>query len=244
MEFLTLFISLRCTNACSHCLYGYDPDHGENMSLEVFKRSLAIAKAGNIKMINFFGGEPLVNPDFFSMLQIALENRFDLILATNCRPLTSKVVLDKFLDVTGQYKECIEIVTAKDRFHLRYFDPEDIVTLLQKSGYKIIVNEYSNYSILISEHNVNVRELRELDTRFSCCGDRWSDALGILPNGKWTICPTSLEPFGGIYSITMSEIVEFKKKLPLRYKDGCTICLKDFKEFRKKFEKERIQPNK
>lgn len=236
MDFLTLFISLRCTNSCSHCLYGCSPSHGEDMSLDVFRRSLALASKNNINKINFFGGEPLVNLDFFSMVQITLESGFSLILATNCYPLSDGKVLNNFLNITKQYKERIEIVTARDRFHLQYFDPADIIIRLKNEGYSIVVNNYADYSILISEYNIHNQELAKLDTCFSCCADKWSDALGVLPNGGWTICPTSLEPFGDIFSYDLSQIVQFKRRLPLRFKEGCTVCLKDFKRFRREFE--------
>lgn len=237
MDFLTLFISLRCTNSCSHCLYGCSPSHGEDMSRDVFVQSLAIARTNKIKKINFFGGEPLVNPNFLSMLQTTLESGFSLILATNCRPLANEEALNEFQHITRQYKERIEIVTARDRFHLQYFDPAGIIIHLRNEGYSIVVNDYSDYSILLSEHNIRNQELQELDTGFSCCGDRRSDALGVLPDGGWTICPTSLEPFGDIFSYNLTQIMDFKRGIPLRFKEGCTVCLKDFKTFRKEFEK-------
>ncbi len=236
MDFLTLFISLRCTNSCSHCLYGCSPNSGEDMSWDVFLQSLSISKKNNINKLNFFGGEPLVNPVFFKMLQKTLENGFSLILATNCRPLAEKNKLKKFLNVTKKYKERIEIVTARDRFHLMYFDPTSVIIHLRNEGFSIVVNNYSDYSILISECNVSNNELQKMDTRFSCCSGKWSDVLGILPNGDWTICPTSLEAFGNIFSHDLAQIRDFKRKLPLRYKEGCTTCLKDFKGFRKEFE--------
>lgn len=179
----------------------------------------------------------MVSPNILSMLRTTLESGFSLILATNCRPLADEEVLKIFLNITKQYKERIEIVTSRDRFHLQYFDPTRVIAHLRNDGYSIVVNDYSDHSILISEYNIRNQELQELDTGFSCCGDRRSDALGVLPDGGWTICPTSLESFGDIFSYNLTQIVEFKRRLPLRYKEGCTVCLKDFKGFRKEFEK-------
>jgi organic radical activating enzyme len=240
VDFLTLFITLRCTNACSHCLYGCSPSKGRHMSWKVFTQSIAIAKNNKISKLNFFGGEPLINPLILPMLQTTLENGFSIILATNCRPFVSGNFRDKFIGVTEKYKQHIEIVTARDKFHLQFFDPLNIIDVIQKTGYKVTVNDYSNYSVLISEYNSHNHELMQMNTRFSCCGDKWSDALGILPNGKWTICPTSLEPFGTIFSNSLLEITEFKKWLPLRYAEGCTVCMKDFEGFNKAFEKTKL----
>ena len=239
MDFLTLFISLRCTQACVHCLYGCSPEHGEHMSWDVFVQSVAIAKKSQIPTLNFFGGEPLLNPQFFPMLQKTLENRLSLILATNCRPLEEEGVFTNFLNVTKQYKEHIVIVTARDKFHLQFFDSAEIIKRLRRKNYEVVVNNYSNHTVLLSEYNVGNWELQKLNTRFSCCESSWADSLGVLPDGGWAICPVSLESFGNIFANSLSEIVEFKRGLSLRYEEGCTECLKDFKDFRKEFEASR-----
>jgi len=236
MDFLTLFISVQCTQACAHCLYGCSPDHGEHMSWDVFTQSLVIAKESQIPALNFFGGEPLLNPLVFPMLQTTLENGFSLILATNCRLLAKDRFFNKFLDVTKQYKERIIIATAGDKFHLQFYNPMEIVNCLRSEGYEVGVSDYSNYAVALSEYNVNNPELRKLNTHWSCCKASWTDYLGVLPDGGWTICPPSLEKFGDIFSHNLGEIIEFKRGLSLHYEKGCTECLKDFGDFRKEFE--------
>jgi MoaA/NifB/PqqE/SkfB family radical SAM enzyme len=238
MNYLTLFISLRCTQACAHCLYGCSPEKGEHMSWDVFIKSIEIAKASNIPTLNFFGGEPMLNPHILTMLQTAFENSFDLMLATNCRPLIKDNFFSKFLNITKQYRDRMVIFTARDKFHLHHFDPIEVVEKLQSENYEVVISDYSNDSILLSEYNIHNSELRELNTHYSCCGGSWTDYLGVLPDGRWTICPPSLESFGDIFSQSLQEIVAFKRGLPLRYKEGCSECLKDFKVFRKEFEKQ------
>ena len=170
------------------------------MSWDVFTQSVEIAKESQIPTLNFFGGEPLLNPQFFTMLQTALENGLYLILATNCRPLAKEEFFTKFLDVTKQYKERIVIFTARDKFHLQFFDPAEIVNRLRSESYKVVVQDYSNHTVALSEYNVNNQELRKLNTHWSCCKVSWTDYLGVLPDGGWTICPPSLEAFGNIFS--------------------------------------------
>ena len=237
MDFLTLFISLRCTQSCAHCLYGCSPEYGEHMSWDVFTRSLAIAEESQITTLNFFGGEPLLNPQFFPMVQTTLENDVSLILATNCRPLAEEGFLAEFLDVTKQYKERIAVVTARDRFHLQFFDPAEIVNHLRSESYEVVVQDYSDHTVALSEYNANNRELQKLNTRWSCCEASWTDYLGVLPDGGWTICPPSLEAFGNIFSDSLGEILEFKRGLSMHYEEGCTECLRDFKDFCKEFQK-------
>ena len=236
MNFLTLFISLRCTQACTHCLYGCSPEKGEHMSWEVFTQSVAIAQKQQIHTLNFFGGEPLLNPKFFRMLQTSLEQDFSLILATNCHPFAKKPLLAKFFSITEQYKKRIVIVTARDKFHLQFFDPVEVINQLRSESYEVVVQDYSNQIVALSKYNANNQELRKLNTHWSCCGAGWTDYLGVLPDGGWTICPPSLEAFGNIFSDSLEKVTEFKCGLSLRNKQGCTECLKDFKEFHKEFE--------
>jgi MoaA/NifB/PqqE/SkfB family radical SAM enzyme len=206
------------------------------MSWDVFKRSVAIALENRIPSLNLFGGEPLLNPLFFPMLLISLKSDFSLILATNCRPLAEEELFTRFLDYTQDFKKRIVIITARDKFHLHFFDPMETIDLLRSEGYEVVVNDYSNNIILLSEFNANKQELRELNTRFSCCGNKRTDHLGVLPNGGWTICPPSLISFGNIFSDDLKEIIEFKNGLSLSFKEGCSECLKDFQEFHKQFE--------
>jgi MoaA/NifB/PqqE/SkfB family radical SAM enzyme len=240
MDFLTLFITLRCTQACAHCLYGCTPEYGEHMSWDVFTKSVEIAKESQIPTLNFFGGEPLLNPHFFMMLQTALENSLDLMVATNSRPLAKDEFFAEFLDVTKQYKERMVIFTPRDKFHLKFFDPAEVINRLRKERYNIVVQYGCDHTVVLSEHNVPNQELLKLNTRGSCCKLSWTDYLGVLPEGGWTICPASLEAFGNIFSDSLEEITEFKRELPLRYEEGCTECLKDFKGFRKEFETSRV----
>ena len=206
------------------------------MSEQIFNRSIAIARENGIPVLNFFGGEPLLNPQFFQMLQTAFESGFSTMLATNCRLLANKDTYDRFLTITRNYRRKIQIFTARDNFHLHFFDPNEVIGSLRAEGYEVFVSDYSDKTVLISEHNVRHDELRKLNTQYSCCGGRWTDYLGVLPDGGWTLCPPSLESFGNIFADDLTDIVDFKRGLPLRFGQGCTDCLKDFKRFRNEFD--------
>jgi MoaA/NifB/PqqE/SkfB family radical SAM enzyme len=205
------------------------------MSWPIFAKSIEIAQSNNITKINFFGGEPLLNPHIFDMLKYALERNLDLMLATNCQLLANNDFFAEFIDVTGKYKKRFVIFTPRDRFHLKFFDPADVANELRKAGYNTIV-QYTQV-VVLSKYNTGNQELHRLNNRGSCCNLSWEDNLGILPDGAWAICPASLEPFGNISLNSLKDIVKFKRELPLRFKEGCTECLKDFGGFRTEFEK-------
>jgi MoaA/NifB/PqqE/SkfB family radical SAM enzyme len=209
------------------------------MSWDVFTRSVAVAKKNRIPTLNFFGGEPLLNPHVLTMLQTTLEKGFSLILVTNCRPLAKEEFLTKFLDVTKEYKKRILVITAKDKFHLRFFDPGEVITRLRIEDYKVVIQDYSDRIVALSKYNTTNQELRKLNTHWSCCEASWTDYVGVLPDGGWTICPPSLDAFGNIFANSLQEILEFKRGLSIHYEEGCTECLKDFDAFRKEFETSR-----
>jgi MoaA/NifB/PqqE/SkfB family radical SAM enzyme len=210
------------------------------MSWNVFSRSVLIATEVRIPTLNFFGGEPLLNPRILDMVRMALGSGFSLMLATNCRPLHNKKLFEEFIEITCQYKDRITIFTARDRFHLQIYDPVAIVGRLLRESYKVEIQDYANHAVTLSEHNANNTELWKMNTNWSCCGKSWTDYLGILPDGGWTICPPSLVPFGDIFSNSIKEITEFKRELPLRYQAGCTECLKDFKNYQLIFQQQMV----
>lgn len=205
------------------------------MAWDVFIKSITIARENGISTVNFFGGEPFLNPQVLSMLQETLESGLSLMLATNCRPLSDKRFFNEFYKISEPYKERIVIYTARDKFHLKFFDPISVVDDLRSKNYSVFIQDYSNQVVAISECNAKNTELQKLNKGFSCCAASPKDHLGVLPDGGWTICPPSLEPFGSIFSNTLPQIVEFKRALPMRFKEGCTECLKDFKHFSERF---------
>ena len=147
------------------------------------------------------------------------------------------------MDITKEYKEHIVIITSRDRFHLKFFNPAKIVKRLRSENYKVVVNDWSDRCVVLSEYNADNKELQKLDTSFSCCNYGGMDYLGVLPDGGWQICPSYLEAFGDIFSNGIEEIAEFKRGLSLHYGEGCTECLKYFKGLHEKFETSRSTGN-
>jgi len=238
MKFITLFISLRCTHECNHCLYACSPENGEDMSLEVFEKTIDIAKKNNITRLTFFGGEPFINSEIFNMLCCALKNNFDLIIATNGYFLNNDRIFKMFYEETHIYKNKIVLNIGYDEYHKKYFDPINTANKLKNNGYSVLLQDYCDDSLIISEHNKDkVNLLPTTNTSINCCETGKYHSVGVLPNGSWTICPPSLIEFGNIYNIDLIDLVSFKQNLPFKCDQGCTICLKDFNSYNKDFRK-------
>ncbi|UWG96418.1 4Fe-4S cluster-binding domain-containing protein [Dehalobacter sp. DCM] len=236
MKFLTLFISLRCTNECEHCVYACGPDRGEDMSLEIFEKSIHIAKDNNIKKINFFGGEPFFNFQIFNMLDYTLKNNFDLVLATNGYFLNNDSLFDTFHEVTHRYKERIMLCIGYDKYHKKYFDSTFIANKLKNYGYHVKLEDYCEDELIISDLNKDRLNVNAINSSsICCCSNGKHHSVGILPNGAWSICPPSLLEFGNIENIDLQDLLVFKQKLPFQYEKGCSLCLKDFDSYHKNF---------
>lgn len=247
IEFLTLFISLRCTHKCNHCLYACSPEKGEDMSLEVFEKSIDIAKKNNITKLTFFGGEPFTNSEIFKMLDCSLKNNFDLIIATNGYLLNNDKTYEMLYEVTHTYKNKILFDIGNDKYHKQYFDPTNVADKLKNHGYPVLLQDYCDYALIISDYNkdkVNLQTISNIS--ISCCEKGKYQSVGVLPNGAWTICPPSLIEFGNISNIDLKELLTFKHKLPFKCELGCTMCLKDFNSYNKDFrlfQKRKINEN-
>ena len=152
MDYLTLFLSLRCTNACAHCLYGCSPEYGEHMSWDVFARSIVIVEENKIHMLNFFGGEPLLNPQFFPMLQTTLEKNLYLILATNCRRFEKEELFTELLDKKFIYEAKGNVFIFSDVRFIK-FHPSYIIRKLVERYHiqEISLNEYITHLKLLTE---------------------------------------------------------------------------------------------
>jgi hypothetical protein len=236
MDYFFLFISLRCNNECRHCLYGCKKEKGENMSFEVFKDSIRIAISNNIKKLNFFGGEPFMNPLIFEMISYVLNFNFTIQINTNCRILYSSKYFDKFVAIVGNHKKNVIIRTSRDKYHLEKFDPLPVIAKLSNLGFETRINTYCDDSVLLSPNNIDKLD-SYTNTDFSCCGKTGNPSPAILPDGSWTLCVASLIPFTNIYSLTYTDLLSFTSTLNIQSSISCTECLKKFPEYRKSLDK-------
>jgi hypothetical protein len=213
------------------------------MPWETFARSLEIAAAAGIGKLNFFGGEPLINPACLDMMDRALGDGFDLILATNAYYLSDPRIRDRFLAITGERRSRVSITVGSDEFHLARFDPVPVVAGLRDLGYEAILQDYGNGHLILTELNRRrLGDVARFDSRMCCCAEGAENHIGILPDGSWALCPPSTLGFGSISTIALEELTAFKAGLDFDYSGGCTLCLASFARYRAAFEASRARP--
>jgi radical SAM protein with 4Fe4S-binding SPASM domain len=76
-----LDLTYRCNERCVHCYLEHD-DHGELSREEIFKLFADLASAGTL-ILTLSGGEPLLRPDFFAILERARALAFSVKVKTN-----------------------------------------------------------------------------------------------------------------------------------------------------------------
>lgn len=87
------YISGECNLRCRHCwINPADNEKGvaRFLDLELFRRIVGQAMEMGAFGVKLTGGEPLLHPDFFRMLDIIIANGLDLILETNATLCTPK----------------------------------------------------------------------------------------------------------------------------------------------------------
>lgn len=82
----------RCNLSCPFCLEGSNPtsDRLQYLSLEDVLPYLEEAETLGVKRYSFTGGEPFLNRDMLSILQVALSKKPCLVLTNGTRPLLNK----------------------------------------------------------------------------------------------------------------------------------------------------------
>jgi radical SAM protein with 4Fe4S-binding SPASM domain len=76
-----LDLTYRCNERCVHCYLEHD-DHGELSREEILRLLEELARAGTL-ILTLSGGEPLLRPDFFAIVEHARALTFSLKVKTN-----------------------------------------------------------------------------------------------------------------------------------------------------------------
>ena len=96
VENLDIYITGRCNYCCEYC-YGETDTHGD-MEQVTYQRCLDFAHYIGVTNIQLCGGEPLVCKKFASMVTLARDRKFGVVLRTN------GILIDRYIDMIAS--EC------------------------------------------------------------------------------------------------------------------------------------------
>ena len=76
------FITDRCANACKYCFVYDGKPVIEDMTREGFEK-LCLEGKGKFGYLTFIGGEPLLHPDLYGLMEIALSHGYKISISTS-----------------------------------------------------------------------------------------------------------------------------------------------------------------
>lgn len=185
-------ITRECNLKCKHCLIEAGKREQNEMSLEEVKKTIKQLAAMKVFKITFGGGEPLVRPDFFDILDYASRFHFGIKLTTNgilvddnlLKRLKNTKVFSVQISVDG-------LKTTHNTFRGRENSFEKAITALKAfsdAGYWTLM------STAITRYNLNEVE-KLLDLAVSCGATSFKPSPFIpIGRGKENIEELAITP--------------------------------------------------
>jgi radical SAM protein with 4Fe4S-binding SPASM domain len=133
-----------CNLRCEHCLSSAGESLPNELSTEEAMRLLDYLEAMKVFNINLSGGEPLMRPDIFDIIDYASQKKFSIDLLTNGALITEKV-LNRLEDsnIFNVQVSIDGIGETHDRFRGRkgtYERAIDAIKLLKDANYNISIS--------------------------------------------------------------------------------------------------------
>ena len=125
---LDIKLTNKCNYACDYCFA--EPDQITDISYKLFDKSLLLAKALNVKFLEFCGGEPLLHPYFNDLVKRAKNKNLRLILRTNGIYINKHIQtivkdfdwvgisLDGTEKINDKMRKSKNNITARDKFQI------------------------------------------------------------------------------------------------------------------------------
>ncbi|MBT1248604.1 MULTISPECIES: radical SAM protein [unclassified Thermosipho (in: thermotogales)] len=96
-------LTTACNYACKHCYCNAGKKSKVELSIEQVKHVLDELKSAHVETVDLIGGEPLVRPDIYEIIEYAVGIGLDVMLNTNAS-LASKEVVKKIKKIYPQLK--------------------------------------------------------------------------------------------------------------------------------------------
>lgn len=201
--------SNRCNFQCPHCFTSSGAgEFGETqITLEDVKRLADEADSLGAYEIDIQGGEPLLNPDLFRILEAIDTDRFYTYITTNGWLLDEEMAKKLAFAGVDRVSVSIDAFTAEehDEFRKKQGSFERCIKALeytQKAGMKAYVN------IVVGHYNAQTKELK--------------DFVAYLDEHNWGIVFNCASPSGnwkGKYDVMLTEedsqaLIQIKKEYP------------------------------
>ncbi|WP_411819042.1 radical SAM protein [Hyphococcus formosus] len=127
LETLWINTGTLCNVECEHCYIESSPnnDRLSYIRAEEIAPFLMEAKKMNAKEIGFTGGEPFMNPEMGTMLQLSLDHGFQVLVLTNAmRPMMRSRVKSQMLALKESHGNALSLRVSIDHYTRTGHDQE------------------------------------------------------------------------------------------------------------------------
>ena len=210
-------ITGRCNMKCKHCfLSAPEAKFGELSHEECMRVIEEMPKAG-IYRVALTGGEPLVRPDFFELVDAMRERNIKVTTIATNGLLINERFIGKLLD-RGMKPNIYMSYDGTEGWHdwLRGMDGAEKMLL---SKFEMLAKHGFHIGSAMTIHNLNKGVLRDSVNRLSSVGVKHVIMNRMTSFGEW-------KKYGQDFNITPQELYEaYFEYLPHFYEDGMPVML-------------------
>ena len=208
-------ITGRCNMKCKHCfLSAPDAKFGELSHDECMKLIDEMAEAG-ISRIGLTGGEPLLRPDFFEIVDALTARNISIVgIATNGLLVNERFIGQ--LDDRGLRPKIFMSYDGTDGWHdwLRGIDGAEKMLLKR---FELLAKHGFHTGSAMTIHKLNKGVIRDSVNLLASVGVKHIIVNRMTNFGEW-------EKYGKDFNITAKELYDaFFEYLPHYYGDGCPV---------------------
>lgn len=210
-------ITGRCNMKCKHCFLSAPEAKFGELSHEECMRIIEELPNAGIYRVVLTGGEPLVRPDFFELVDAMLTRDIKVTSIATNGLLINERFIGKLLD-RGIKPAIFMSYDGTDGWHdwLRGMDGAEKMLL---SKFELLAKHGFYTGSAMTIHNLNKGVLRESVNRLASVGAKQVIMNRMTSFGEW-------KKYGQDFNITMQELYEaFFAYLPYFYEDGMPVKL-------------------
>lgn len=227
-ELRSLFLELTvlCNEHCRHCGSRCGDEFNDKpLELEEYKQILRDVKRDfDIKKMRLCitGGEPLLYPDFFPLMEYAHELGFTWGMTTNGTLITKDVAKD--LKRTGMSTISVSVDGLKETHDWFRESPGSYEKTMAGIANLLSVRGFKHVQITTVVHHRNYSELKKMYEVFSKTGVRSWRVINIEPIGRAKDNPELMLTSDELRGL-IDFIEEYRKKGPMTVSYGCSHYL-------------------
>ncbi len=138
------YLTHECNYTCDHCYIGSGPGKQNTR----FEKELALRTIQELKgaeLISFPGGEPTMHPEFFDIVDAALDVAKNVEVFTNGRNL---FLLEQGIDRLAGYDSRLTVYVSADTFHLKHKGAEQAIRKATHKAREWTCSELPNISFI------------------------------------------------------------------------------------------------